>query len=62
MDRRGFVKSAAMIPLVVGNGPLSWAGIGAAELGSAPWAAAGELAARYELTLRRVLKIGRAHV
>jgi DUF1680 family protein len=44
-----------MIPLVVGNGPLSWAGIGAADLGSAPWAADGELAARYELTLRRVL-------
>jgi DUF1680 family protein len=55
MDRRGFVKSAALIPLAAGGGRLAWAGLGAAEAGSTPWDAGGALAARYELTLRRVL-------
>jgi DUF1680 family protein len=57
MDRRSFVKNAALIPLAAGCGPLAlpspeYAGSGT---GSAPWANDGELGARYELTLRRVL-------
>ena len=58
MDRRHFVKTAVLVPLIAGGAPIAWAGIGAAEgvAEPAPWSSHGELGARYELTLRRVLE------
>ena len=57
MDRRHFVKTAALVPLVAGGASIAWAGIGAAEgvAGSSTLTSDGQLGARYELTLRRVL-------
>jgi DUF1680 family protein len=57
MDRRNFVKSAALVPLAMGSGPRVFAGYAPATTGagSTRWSSRGELAARYELTLRRVL-------
>jgi len=56
MDRRHFVKTAALIPLI-GGGSVAWAGTGAAEsvAGSMSTSCHGESGERYELTLRRVL-------
>ncbi len=58
MNRRNFVKAAALAPLVAGGAPLSFAllpaqasGLGAAQLESR-----GPLRDRFELTLRRVLQ------
>ncbi|MGA2049456.1 MAG: beta-L-arabinofuranosidase domain-containing protein, partial [Terracidiphilus sp.] len=57
MDRRHFVKTAALVPLIAGGGSIAWAGIGAEEgaAGSSTLTSHGQLGARYELTLRRVL-------
>lgn len=57
IDRRNFVKAAAMVPLAAATGSLGAAslGFGEKQTGAAPWAAQGELGARYELTLHRVL-------
>ena len=57
MDRRNFVKTAALVPLMAGCGPLAFAAGDTADgaTGSLPAGGRGELAARYELTLRRVL-------
>ena len=56
MDRRHFVKTAALIPLI-GGASVAWAGTGAAEsvAGSMSTSCHGESGERYELTLRRVL-------
>ena len=57
MNRRRFVKTAVLVPLAVRTGALAWGGATSPEgrTGSAPWASQGELGARYELTLHRVL-------
>jgi DUF1680 family protein len=57
MDRRRFVKMAASVPLVAGGSGLGWAGATATDggAGSTPSSSKGDLGARYELTLRRVL-------
>jgi DUF1680 family protein len=57
MNRRNFVKSAALVPLAAGSGAFGLAVLGPAGSGKnlAPWSAQGDLQARYELTLRRVL-------
>ena len=57
MNRRNFVKAAALIPLAAGAAPLSLAAPFAADAGSVPAqkAAQGPLRDRFELTLRRVL-------
>jgi len=60
MDRRKFVKTAALVPLLAGNGRLGWASADAHEKSAetAPATGDGQLAARYELTLNRVLQGG----
>jgi DUF1680 family protein len=57
MDRRNFVKSAALVPLAAGSGAFGLASLEPAWSGKnlAPWSGQGDLQARYELTLRRVL-------
>jgi len=57
MDRRRFVKMAAAVPLVAGRGGVGWAGPTSTEEGTAaaPRLGKGDLAARYELTMHRVL-------
>ena len=55
MNRRNFVKTAALVPLVAGSGPLGWASAATAGAEAAMPASQGDLAARYQLTLRRVL-------
>jgi len=57
MDRRNFVKVAALVPLLAGNGRLGWALTDVREkaVEAAHGAEEGQLAARYELTLNRVL-------
>jgi DUF1680 family protein len=57
MDRRRFVKAAISVPLVAGSGGLAKAGQALTEgsAGSVPWSSGGDLGARYELTLHRVM-------
>jgi DUF1680 family protein len=57
MDRRRFVKMAAAVPLVAGRGGLAKAGTAQSEgsADSTAWSRGGDLSARFELTLRRVL-------
>ena len=57
MDRRNFVKAAALAPLLAAKGPLGWASPAVPEraAGAVQVAADGPLASRYELTLNRVL-------
>jgi DUF1680 family protein len=57
MNRRNFVKSVATVPLAAGGGAFAFASLepAAAEVNSGARVATGELGARYELTLRRVL-------
>ena len=60
MDRRGFVKIAAMVPLVGGGAPLALASLASTGLGASAtsFGMNGPLRARYELTLKRVLSGG----
>lgn len=57
MNRRNFVKGAAMIPLAAASGSLAATslGFGGKQTSTESWAAQGELGSRYELTLHRVL-------
>jgi DUF1680 family protein len=57
VNRRNFVKAAALVPLIAGGAPLSFASLtgGEAGKGSARPAPQGDLRARYDLTLDRVL-------
>ena len=57
MDRRRFVKAAISVPLVAGSGGLAKAGQALTEgsAGSVPWSSGGDLGARHELTLHRVM-------
>src|SRR5580698_8536443 len=57
MNRRNFVKSAALVPLAAGSGAFGLAALEPTASGKnlAPWSGQGDLQARYELTLRRVL-------
>jgi len=58
MDRRNFVKAAGLAPLLAGKGHLSWAFpvVPQRAAGAMHGAAEGQLSARYELTLNRVLQ------
>lgn len=62
MNRRNFVKAAALVPLAAGSGPLSFASLPAQDAaqdasakGSPRPVPQGHLRDRFELTLRRVL-------
>jgi DUF1680 family protein len=57
MNRRNFVKTAALVPLAAGSGAFGLASLEPAGSGKnlAPWSGQSDLQARYELTLRRVL-------
>jgi DUF1680 family protein len=57
MDRRHFVKAAALVPLIAGGAPLAFASLPAVEAAKTPASplSHGDLHARYELTLQRVL-------
>jgi DUF1680 family protein len=57
MNRRNFVKAAALAPLAAGTAPLSFASLPAADSGQGPAHAdtQGPLRDRFELTLHRVL-------
>jgi hypothetical protein len=58
MNRRKFVKTAALVPLMASGSPLLFASLPAAEAGkgAAKTTPQGDLRARYELTLQRVLE------
>jgi len=57
MNRRNFVRTAALFPLVTASAPLSfaWLDVGGNKEGTAPAASRGPERDRFELTLRRVL-------